>query len=261
MAVIYEDVTFALSEDVDFALPASAWAEGGDIGEWLVESGLLDIDSEADVGTWLSNIGSNALNFGATGATVGGPWGALIGGLLGAGLGAAQTVAADQQQQPKPGAPRPPAANPAPSAPRPAQSGPPATAGGTDVTAILAALRDVLPALTAIASQMDRPRPAEGVAEAEPLPEVAPDWSLESDWPYAREGVTVASEDEPETLTASRPAEAAEEVPPESAEELTGESETSTSEGEDGDDESAEQLAAPGEAYAGAGLAQIGEET
>jgi hypothetical protein len=245
MALVAEDVTFSIGEDVEFALPMiGSEALDSDITEWLAQAGLSEADIEADVGTWLANMGSGALNFGTAGASVGGPWGALIGGLLGAGLGAVQSATAPDK--PPGGQPAPPqAAAPRPQSPPPASPPPPAEKpplrtiqNQPDTATLLNALRDALPALTLIAQQMSRPR-TESTEDA-PAPEVAADWSLEQEWPYAQEGVSVASSE--------REAQAEDE--PDETAETSGEQE----------DMPAEQLAPSGEAYAGAGLAKISEE-
>lgn len=243
MTLIAEDVTFAIGEDVEFALPMFDEAVGGDISEWLASAGLSEADIEASVGTWLSNMGSGALNFGTAGASIGGPWGALIGGLLGAGLGAVQSAttpdnppANQPQPKPAPASSPPPAATPA----KPPPSG--QSQGQPDMTTVLNAIRDLMPALTAIAQQMSRPK-TEAAEDDESesadvaLPDVAEDWSLEQDWPYAQEGVEVAAPEEAET------------------EEPEGEPETGQAETE----AAAEQLVPEGEAYAGAALSRAGE--
>jgi hypothetical protein len=234
MALIAEDVSFSLGEDVAFALPmAESEAVGADIAEWLSEAGLSEADIEADVGTWLANMGSGALNFGTAGASVGGPWGALIGGLLGAGLGAVQAATTPDKppagQAPPPSPPPRPAAAP-PAAPPPAEKPPLRTIQNQpDNTAVLVnALRDALPALTLIAQQLSKPKAeSEEEQEAEEAPpEVAEDWSQEQEWPYAQEDVEVASPEQEDEQ---------EDVP-------------------------SEQLVPEGEAYAGAALARVGEE-
>jgi hypothetical protein len=254
MALIAEDVTFSISEDVEFALPmVGSEAVGGDIAEWLAEAGLSEADIEADVGTWLSNMGSGALNFGTAGASIGGPWGALIGGLLGAGLGAVQ-AATTPDKPPAGQAPPPQPAAAKPAAPPPEKPPLRTIQNQPDTPAVLSALRDALPALTLIAQQLSKARTesAEDVAAA---PEVAEDWSLEQEWPYAQEGVEVAEQEA--EATAEGEVESAAEAEAEAEDAAEGEAESPA----EAEDVPAEQLVPSGEAYAGAALARIGEET
>ena len=250
MALIAEDIVFTLSEDVDLALPEAGLVLDESVSSWLVDAGLAESLDEADVGTWLSNMGQGALQFGGAGSAAG-PWGALIGGLLGAGLGAAQTVASDRP------ASTPPAAAARPAAPTPAPSRAPA--GTADTAAILNALREVLPALTAIAAQLNRKPGAEAVDGQ--WPDVAPDWSLERAWPYAGDGYAVedAGAEQAEDAEAATGETVAEASPVETAaaEASAAPAEVASEESAEGVAASAEQLAPDGEAHAGAGLSAL----
>ncbi|HEV2778162.1 MAG TPA: hypothetical protein VGX25_02055 [Actinophytocola sp.] len=125
--------------------------------EWVgsFAEGLSDADlpdSPEDVGRWLGSVLGGAAQGAATGLAAG-PWGALVGGLVGAGLGAVQAASG-------PGAPAPPRrpARPSlpPRVPPPAtRRRPPTTpqpAGGTpEISALIAQLAALVPALTQLA--------------------------------------------------------------------------------------------------------------